>query len=116
LPTSGCEELQSVAMYCYSARCSYDFLYEKGLLIRGDGDDCNKADKIPAEYLQTVLGKDHALIYPKLTANEAAPDFGWIKQVENEIDKTGDDVIVIAHSLGASLLLKYLSESNITKR
>src|ERR1700740_3230648 len=81
------------------------------LFIQGGGDDGYKADKTLANDLQNTLGKDYKLIYPQLTTDEAAPDFGWIKQIANEIDKAGDGVIVIAHSLGASMLLKCLSEN-----
>lgn len=37
-------------------------------------------------------------------------------KLDDQQSKLRDDVILVAHSLGASLLLKYLSEHNISKR
>nr|WP_235788441.1 alpha/beta hydrolase [Salipaludibacillus sp. CUR1] len=34
----------------------------------------------------------------------------WKKQLEKELDKLNGDVILVGHSLGGSVLLKYLSE------
>ena len=51
-----------------------------------------------------------------MQTDEAAPDFGWLKQIGKEIAKLHDGVILVAHSLGASLLLKYLSENEVSKK
>ncbi|MVM33300.1 hypothetical protein GO755_24890 [Spirosoma sp. HMF4905] len=85
------------------------------LFIQGGGDDGYKADAQLVDSLQNALGENYEIRYPQLQTDQAAPDFGWVEQIENEIGKFTNDVILVAHSLGASLLLKYLSEHRISK-
>ena len=86
------------------------------LFIQGGGNDGYEADAKLVASLQKALGKDYEISYPRMQTDEAATDFGWLKQIGKEIDKRGDDVILVAHSLGASLLLKYLSENRVSKK
>jgi predicted alpha/beta hydrolase family esterase len=86
------------------------------LFIQGGGDGGYKADINMVTSLQNELGKDYQVIYPELKSDEDAPDFSWVKLIGEEIDKRKDGVILVAHSLGASMLLKYLSENKVTKK
>lgn len=86
------------------------------LFLQGGGDDGYEADKDMVSRLQQELGKDYQMIYPLLKVDEAASDFGWLKQIGAELEKLGDDAVLVAHSLGASLLLKYLAEKPVSKR
>jgi predicted alpha/beta hydrolase family esterase len=86
------------------------------LFIQGGGDDGYEADAKLVASLQKALGKDYQITYPPMQTDDAAPDFGWPKQIGAEIDKLREDVTLVAHSLGASLLLKYLSENKIPKK
>lgn len=86
------------------------------LFIQGGGDDGYNADKRMVASLQKSLGRDYRVIYPQMPSDKAAPDFGWLKQIAKEIEKINDPFIVVAHSLGASLLLKYLSENKVSKK
>jgi uncharacterized protein len=86
------------------------------LFIQGGGEGGYQADVSLVASLQNELGKDYQIIYPELKSDEDAPDFGWVKQIGEEIDKLKDGVILVAHSLGASMLLRYLSENRISKK
>lgn len=86
------------------------------LFIQGGGDGGYDADAKLVESLQTALGEGYQVIYPQMQTDDVAPDFGWPKQIGEEIGKLGDDAILVAHSLGASFLLKYLSENKISKK
>jgi len=87
------------------------------LFIQGGGKGGGyEADAKLAALLQSALGDDYEVAYPQLHTDETAGDFGWLRQIGNEIDKLEDDVILVAHSLGASLLLKYLSENEVSKK
>ena len=86
------------------------------LFIQGGGNRGYEADAKLVTSLQKELGKDNEISYPRMQTDEAAPDFGWLKQIGKEIGKLKDDVILVAHSLGASLLLKYLSENKVSKK
>jgi predicted alpha/beta hydrolase family esterase len=83
------------------------------LFIQGGGDNGYEAGAKIADVLQGVLGEAYHISYPRLITDETASDFGWIKQIKNEIENAGDSVIIVAHSLGASLLLKYLTENKV---
>lgn len=86
------------------------------LFIQGGGDDGYTADAKLAGSLKASLGNDYELSYPQLQTDESLPDFGWPAQIGNEIDRIKGDVILVGHSLGASLMLKYLSETKIEKK
>lgn len=85
------------------------------LFIQGGGNGGYEADAELVSSLHKALGKDYDISYPKMQTDEAAPDFGWLRQIGKEIGKLGGDAVLVAHSLGASLLLKYLAENRISK-
>ncbi|MGN6569094.1 MAG: alpha/beta fold hydrolase, partial [Flavipsychrobacter sp.] len=85
------------------------------LFIHGGGKNGYEVDAKMAASLQEALGKDYQLIRPQMQTDESTPDFGWLKQIGEQINKLPNDAILVAHSLGASFLLKYLSENKIPK-
>ena len=68
-----------------------------------------------ADSLQSTLGKNFEVSYPKLLTDEQAPDFGWLQQIGETIAAIRGEIILVGHSLGASMLLKYLSENEVNK-
>lgn len=86
------------------------------LFIQGGGDDGYAADLQLVASLQHALGDDYEIIYPQMPEDDAAPDFGWPQQIGEEMGKLSDGVILVGHSLGASMLLKYLSENEALVR
>jgi uncharacterized protein len=80
----------------------------------GAGKEDYEADAKLVTSLQETLGKRYMVNYPLLT-NESSPDFGRTKQISKEISKIKDRIILVGHSLGASTLLKYLSENEVKK-
>ena len=86
------------------------------LFIQGGGEDGYEADAKLVASLQSALGSAYDVNYPQMQTDENAPDFGWLKQIGKEIARIKGDVILAGHSLGASLLLKYLSENQVQKK
>jgi predicted alpha/beta hydrolase family esterase len=85
------------------------------LFIHGGGEDGYGADSKLAESLRTALGAGYDVHYPKMPDDqENLPDFGWGAQIDKELAAIHDPVILVGHSVGASILLKYLSENAIT--
>jgi len=66
--------------------------------------------------LKENLGEAYLVHYPHLPNDESLPDFGRMKQIGNEISSINGEIILAGHSLGASMLLKYLSESRVQKK
>ena len=56
------------------------------------------------------------MVHYPLLPEASAPDFGRRKQIRKEIGKIKGEIILVGHSLGASMLLKYLSESQVQKK
>ena len=65
--------------------------------------------------LNIKLGSTYLVHYPRLPKEES-PDFGRRNQIGYEISVSDDDVVLVGHSLGASMLLTYLSENTIGKK
>ncbi|MFD2034636.1 alpha/beta fold hydrolase [Belliella marina] len=86
------------------------------LFIHGGGEDGYIADITLADSLQKELGDAYKVHNPQIHFNDTLPDFGWLKQIGNEISSVKDDIILAGHSFGASMLLKYLSENRVKKK
>ena len=86
------------------------------LFIQGGGDGGYEADKELVASLQKALGKGYDINYPEIKSDESASDFGWTQQIGNKLYESKGDIILVGHSFGASMILKYLSENSINKK
>jgi predicted alpha/beta hydrolase family esterase len=86
------------------------------LFIQGGGEGGYEADKELVDSLQAALDNGYAINYPEIKSDESVPDFGWIHQIGKKISEAKSDVILVGHSFGASMILKYLSENLVTKK
>ena len=86
------------------------------LFIQGGGDGGYEADKELVDSLQKALGKGYDINYPEIKSDESASDFGWTQQIGNKLSETKGDIILVGHSFGASMILKYLSENSVIKK
>lgn len=66
-------------------------------------------------HLQDALGAEYEVLYPKMPDLENPEYEPWKKQLEKELAALDDEVILVGHSLGSSVLLKYLSEKKYKK-
>lgn len=85
------------------------------LFVQGGGNGGYEADAKLVASLKAALGPAYDVHYPQIQTDESMPDFGWLKQIGEEISDIQGEVILVAHSLGASLLLKCLSENEVKK-
>ena len=85
------------------------------IFIQGGGEDGYEADAKLVASLRIALGETYKIHYPQMPSEDTLPDFGWIEKIGREISLAKDKIILVGHSLGASMLLKYLSESRIQK-
>lgn len=86
------------------------------LFIQGGGDGGYEADRALVNSLQENLGDQYDIHYPEMPSDESAPDFGWLQQIGKKISEASSNFILAGHSLGASMILKYLSENEVTKK
>ncbi len=85
------------------------------LFIQGGGDNGYEADEALVAFLKENLGKEYQVDYPKIQSDETSPDFGWTKQIGENIYRMNHDFILVGHSFGTSMILKYLSENFVSK-
>jgi predicted alpha/beta hydrolase family esterase len=81
----------------------------------GGSDEDHEADGKLVASLKSKLGSGYSVHYP-LLPNDGTPDLGRRTQIGYEISVGEDNVILVAHSLGASMLLACLSETEVTKK
>lgn len=86
------------------------------LFIQGGGNGGYEADKKLVDSLRDCLGQNYEINYPTIQPNENEPDYGWIKQIEKKVSESVDNLILVGHSFGASMILKYLSENSLQKK
>ena len=64
-----------------------------------------------ASWLRDTLGSEYKVIHPAMPNPEAAPDYAlWKAKLGKELGKLKEGVILVGHSLGGAVLLKYLTE------
>ncbi|MFM1652498.1 alpha/beta fold hydrolase [Brevibacillus sp. B_LB10_24] len=63
-------------------------------------------------YLHSALGPDYEVLHPQMPNPEKPEYVLWKRQLDQEFSAFDREVILIGHSLGGSVLLKYLSESS----
>lgn len=86
------------------------------IFIHGGGENGYEADSKLLDSLQTELGEKYEIHFPKMPSDESLPDFGWIDKIDHEVSSIKDKLILVGHCLGASMLLKYLSEKNVPQK
>jgi uncharacterized protein len=85
------------------------------LFVHGGGQGAYGEDKKLATNLQDVLGAAYEVRCPKMP-DEGRPEYeAWKERIARELTALDGEVVLVGHSLGASILLKYLSEENAEK-
>jgi predicted alpha/beta hydrolase family esterase len=81
----------------------------------GGSEEDYEADAKLVASLKLKLGPEYSVHYP-LLPNNGTPDLGRRKQIIHEISASKENVILVGHSLGASMLLACVSEIKIRKK
>lgn len=80
------------------------------LFIHGGGEGAYDGDAKLAASLRQDLGPEYSVRFPKMP-NEEEPDYQtWARTIEAEIKAMGDGAILVGHSIGASVLIKWLTD------
>ncbi|HEY0738682.1 MAG TPA: alpha/beta fold hydrolase [Herpetosiphonaceae bacterium] len=85
------------------------------LFIHGAGEGAFEEDGILAASLQNALGPAYEVRYPKMPEEDSATYADWKAPIERELATLNDQVVLVGHSVGASVLIKYLSEEQPDK-
>lgn len=85
------------------------------LFIQGAGEGAYHEDKKLADSLRQALGSQYDVRYPEMPDESNAPYEQWKQRVETELATMAGPVILVGHSVGASILAKCLAESALDK-
>lgn len=66
-------------------------------------------------YVLKTLGPEYNVLHPAMPDPENPSYEKWKQKLKKELDSTDDNVLLVGHSLGGSVLLKYLSETDYHK-
>jgi predicted alpha/beta hydrolase family esterase len=83
------------------------------LFIQGAGKGAYEEDGELVKSLRERLGSEYHVRYPKMPEEEDQGYEAWKTQISKELATIADEVILVGHSVGTSMLLKYLSEENV---
>jgi hypothetical protein len=85
------------------------------LFIHGAGEGAYEEDRLMVASLQDALGAAYEVHYPRMR-NEESPEYAdWKPQITSELAALEGDVTLVGHSVGGSVLIKYLSEKRVEK-
>ena len=86
------------------------------LFIHGSGDAGVYAEdgRLVAS-LQAALGPAYAVRYPYMPLEESAAYADWNARLAVELAAGDDAIMLVAHSVGGAILLKYLTEEQVTR-
>lgn len=80
------------------------------LFIHGAGEGAYEEDGLLAASLQDHLGPAWEVRYPRMQ-DEDSPEYAdWKRQIASEMADLEGEVVLVGHSVGASVLIKHLSE------
>jgi predicted alpha/beta hydrolase family esterase len=85
------------------------------LFIQGAGKGAYEEDKKLASSLSKALGADYEIHYPAMLDEDNAPYDQWKRQIEKELATMQGSIILAGHSVGASVIIKFMTETEVKK-
>jgi len=85
------------------------------LFIQGGGKGARAEDAPLADSLKRALGPEYDMHFPRMPG-EADPNVeSWKQKISSELSRLAGRVILVAHSVGGSILLRYLAEEKVDR-
>jgi uncharacterized protein len=85
------------------------------LFLQGAGEGAHEEDKKLATSLRKALGMDYQVHYPTMLDEDNAAYEQWKQQIEKELAAILGPIILVGHSVGASIIIKFMSETKVKK-
>lgn len=83
------------------------------MFIQGAGQGAHAADEKLVASLRQLLGPGYDVHYPVMPHEDDANYEIWKVQIASELTAVNDPVLLLGHSVGASMLLRFLSEIEV---
>jgi predicted alpha/beta hydrolase family esterase len=87
----------------------------RALFIQGAGQGAYAADEKLVASLRHLLGPEYEVHYPVMPHEEDADYESWKFRIASELTALNDPVLLLGHSVGASILLKSIAEIEVEK-
>src|SRR5688572_14274216 len=85
------------------------------VFIQGGGEGAHAEDASLAASLQRSLGPEYEVRFPRMPG-EADPDVeSWKRAISWELARASGEVVLVAHSVGGSMVLRYLADEQVEK-
>lgn len=85
------------------------------LFIQGAGQGAYAADEKLVASLRQLLGPAYAIQYPAMPHEDDADYALWRVRIASELAAVNDRGLLLGHSVGASMLLKFLAETAVER-
>lgn len=86
------------------------------LFIHGGGEGAHAEDSKLVASLSEKLGPSYKVRYPKMP-NEDEPDYqAWQQLISKELAAMGEGAILVGHSIGGSVAIKFLADQDLKKK
>jgi serine hydrolase len=86
------------------------------LFIHGAGAGAYAADRLLADSLQRALGADSEVLCPQMPDEDNAAYPAWKAEIDAWLATMRAPVALVGHSVGGSVLLKYLCDEQRTRQ
>ena len=80
------------------------------LFVYGAGEGAYDEDRKMVESLRDALGSSYEMRYPQMPEEDSPTYAAWSDRIASELAELDGEIFLVGHSLGASILLKYISE------
>lgn len=85
-------------------------MHKSVLFIHGAGSGAYAEDRLLAESLQRALGVDYDVQCPRMPDEANVPYREWMAEIARRLSAATGPVTLVGHSVGGSMLLKYLCD------
>ena len=86
------------------------------LFIQGGGDGAHDEDARLVASLRSELGCGYEVRFPRMPNESESPYDLWSNVIASELARMGTGAVLVGHSIGASVLIKWLTEVTPTHR
>jgi uncharacterized protein len=81
--------------------------------VHGAGEGAYEEDGLLVASLRDALGPSAEVRYPRMPLEDSAQFADWTARIAAALPPRGDDVVLVGHSVGGSVLLKCLCEGPV---
>ena len=80
------------------------------LFVHGAGEGAYEEDGRLVASLRYALGPSYEVRYPRMPLEESAQYADWTARIASALPPRGSEVVLVGHSVGGSVLLRYLCD------